>query len=116
MTTAMQIGEAARDRADSRRCFKTGAAVFLHDDGIGAHSTYPFVRPAGSDPPDSRTLSPCDPIFFHHTAILWTRLHGVLVAGRPDGIADRRLRMTLGDASEFHAHAKAPRCPDRTRR
>jgi len=36
----MQIGETARDRADFCRCFKTGAAVFLHDDGIVAHSTY----------------------------------------------------------------------------
>jgi 2-methylcitrate dehydratase PrpD len=35
--------------------------------------------------PDSRTLSPWDPILFHHTAILWARLHGVLAAGRPDG-------------------------------
>src|ERR1700730_8707445 len=40
MTTAMQIGETARDRADFCRCFKTGAAVFLHDDGVVAHSTY----------------------------------------------------------------------------
>src|ERR1700730_16760808 len=40
MATAMQIGETARDRADFRRCFKTGAAVFLHDDGVVAHSTY----------------------------------------------------------------------------
>src|ERR1700720_2166991 len=40
MTTTMQIGETARDRADFCRCFKTGAAVFLHDDGIVAHSTY----------------------------------------------------------------------------
>src|ERR1700738_1005479 len=49
MTTAMQIGETARDHADFCRCFKTGAAVFLHDDGIVAHSTYrnPF-RPWGS--------------------------------------------------------------------
>jgi hypothetical protein len=81
MPTAMQIGETARDRAYSRRCFKTGAAVFLHDDGIAMHSTCPFVRPAGSRPPDSGTLSPSDPIFVHHMAILWTRLHGVLVAG-----------------------------------
>ena len=35
--------------------------------------------------PDSRTLSPWDPILFHHTAILWARLRGVLAAGRPDG-------------------------------
>src|ERR1700693_4147843 len=40
MTTAMQIGETARDRAYFCRCFKAGAAVFLHDDGIVAHSTY----------------------------------------------------------------------------
>src|SRR6266851_2038644 len=40
MTTAMQIGETARDRADFCRCFKAGTAVFLHDDGIVAHSTY----------------------------------------------------------------------------
>src|SRR3984957_15467083 len=40
MTTAMQIGETARDRADFCRCLKAGAAVFLHDDGIVAHSTY----------------------------------------------------------------------------
>jgi hypothetical protein len=33
----------------------------------------------------SRTLSPCDPIFFHHTAILWARLRGVLAADRSDG-------------------------------
>src|ERR1700688_4230219 len=104
MPTAMQIDETARDRADSRRCFQTGAAVFLHDDGIVAHSTYPFVRRAGSGPPDFGTLSPCDPIFFHHTAILWTRLHGVLVVGRPKGITN--LRMTLGGASELHTHSK----------
>jgi hypothetical protein len=35
--------------------------------------------------PDSRTLSPWDPTLFHHTAILWARLRGVLAAGRPDG-------------------------------
>ena len=35
--------------------------------------------------PDSKTLSPWDPILFHHTAILWARLRGVLAAGRPDG-------------------------------
>src|SRR5882757_9562907 len=40
MTTAMQIGETARDRTDFCRYFKTGAAVFLHDDRIVAHSTY----------------------------------------------------------------------------
>src|SRR5258708_7128325 len=40
MTTAMQIGKTARNRADFCRCLKTGAAVFLHDDGIVAHSTY----------------------------------------------------------------------------
>jgi hypothetical protein len=28
---------------------------------------------------------PCDPIFFHHSAILSTRLDGVFAAGRPDG-------------------------------
>ena len=37
MTTATQIGQTARDRADFCRCFKAGAAVFLHDDGIVAH-------------------------------------------------------------------------------
>src|SRR5258708_38780836 len=36
----MQSGETARERADFCGCFKTGAAVFLHDDGIVAHSTY----------------------------------------------------------------------------
>src|SRR5712672_429850 len=40
MTTTMQIGKTARDRADFCRCFETGAAVFLHDDGIVAHSTF----------------------------------------------------------------------------
>jgi len=35
--------------------------------------------------PDPRTLSPCNPIFFYYTAILWTGLHGVLAAVRPDG-------------------------------
>src|SRR5258708_28123657 len=40
MTTVMQIGDTARDRADFCRCFKTGAAVFLHNDGMVAHSTY----------------------------------------------------------------------------
>src|SRR5260370_29835942 len=40
MTPVMQIGETARDRTNFCRCFKTGAAVFLHDDGIVAHATY----------------------------------------------------------------------------
>ena len=44
--------------------------------------------PAGFQPAIS-----CDPIFFHHTAILWTRLHGVLTAGRR--IVDRHHRMTV---------------------
>src|SRR6187549_2376873 len=37
MTTPVQIGERARDRANFRRCFETGAAVFLHNDGCFAH-------------------------------------------------------------------------------
>src|ERR1700676_1703225 len=40
MTTLVEVGETARDRAEFCRGFKTGAAVFLHDDGIVAHSTY----------------------------------------------------------------------------
>src|SRR5260221_4359450 len=51
MTTAVQIGEAAGDRADFRRCFKTGAPVFLHDDGIVAHSTHRNAPRAASPPP-----------------------------------------------------------------
>ena len=38
LPSRMQVGETARDRADFFRRFKTGAAVFLHDDGIVAHS------------------------------------------------------------------------------
>src|SRR6266436_8087955 len=30
----------------------------------------PFSCAAGGGPPDCRMLSPCDPIFIHHTAIL----------------------------------------------
>src|SRR4051794_26084067 len=30
-----------------------------------------------------RSLLPCDPIFYHHAAILWTRRPGVLAASRP---------------------------------
>src|SRR6185437_2671918 len=37
MTTAMQIGEAARNRAYLLRRFKTDAAIFLHDDRLVAH-------------------------------------------------------------------------------
>ena len=40
----------------------------------------------------SRTYRTGDPIFFHHMAILWTRLHGVLAVDRSD---DSHLRMTL---------------------
>ena len=40
MTTPVQVGETARDRANFCRCFKTAATVFLHDDGVVAHSTY----------------------------------------------------------------------------
>src|SRR3982750_3957054 len=39
MTTAMQVSEAARNRANFRRCFKTNTAIFLHDDGMVAHLT-----------------------------------------------------------------------------
>src|SRR6059058_2077818 len=39
MTTAMQVGETARNRANFRRCFKTDTAIFLHDDGMVAHLT-----------------------------------------------------------------------------
>src|SRR5258705_766440 len=67
MTTAVQIGETARDRADFCRCFKTGAAVFLHDGGIVAHRVVlapvaavkfaeVFASPTG---PTHNTLSPC---------------------------------------------------------
>jgi hypothetical protein len=34
--------------------------------------------------PGTRTLSPCDAIFFYYTAILWTGLRGVLAAVRLD--------------------------------
>jgi hypothetical protein len=33
----------------------------------------------------TRTLSPCDAIFFYYTAILWTGLREVLAAVRLDG-------------------------------
>jgi hypothetical protein len=39
-----RVGETARDRPNFCRCFKTGAAVFLHDDGIKlapSHGTPP---------------------------------------------------------------------------
>jgi hypothetical protein len=49
------------------------------------HCAAPFGCVAGSGPPDTRTLSPCDPIFFYYTASLWTGLHGVLAAVGPDG-------------------------------
>src|SRR6266508_1746684 len=39
MTTAMQVGETARNRANFRRCFKTDTAIFLYDDGMVAHLT-----------------------------------------------------------------------------
>src|SRR5437763_16850406 len=46
----------------------------------------------GNRTPDSRRRLPCDPHILssyghslHHTAILWTRLHGVPVADRPEG-------------------------------
>jgi hypothetical protein len=41
-------------------------------------SATPFGCVAGSGLPDSRTLSPCDPIFFYYAAIVWTGLYGVL--------------------------------------
>src|SRR6266850_6973055 len=66
MTTAVQVGETARDRADFCRCFKTGAAVFLHDDGIVAHrvvlapllvsSLRRFCKPGRAYPQDAITL------------------------------------------------------------
>src|SRR5450631_984149 len=40
MPTSVHVGETARDRTDFCRCFKTGAAVLLHNDWIVAHSTY----------------------------------------------------------------------------
>src|SRR5215471_13591416 len=40
MTAAVQVGEAARDRADLCRRLKTGAAVLLHDNGIVGHSKH----------------------------------------------------------------------------
>jgi hypothetical protein len=53
--------------------------------GTEVESAVPFGCVAGSGLPDTRTLSPRDPIFFYYTAMLWTGLHGVLAAVRPDG-------------------------------
>src|SRR5205823_11736641 len=50
MTTAVQIGETARDRADFCRCFKAGAAVLLHDGGMAAHCTYRDTLSAACPP------------------------------------------------------------------
>ena len=38
--------------------------------GTEVESAAPFGCVAGSGLPDTRTLSPCDPIFFYYTAIL----------------------------------------------
>src|ERR1700738_1978091 len=91
MTTAMQIGEAARDSADFCRCFKTGAAVFLHDDGIVAHSTY---RNTPSEPCapartncDTRGCAP--------------------VSGRQSALGVRRVKAALSSGCKSHP-ATAP--------
>src|SRR6266702_3881617 len=71
MTTAMQIGETARDRADSYRCFKAGAAVFLHDDRIVTHSCPRRVgmrAQTGSD--RSRLRRSCGSWAFRHAVIV----------------------------------------------
>ena len=66
--------------------FSDAADLFIFISGYTeVESTAPFGCVAGSGLPDTRTLSPCDPIFFYYTAILWTGLHGVLAAVRPDG-------------------------------
>jgi hypothetical protein len=44
----------------------------------------PFGFVAGDDLPDAMTLSPWDPIFLYHGAILWTGLNGVSAAIRTD--------------------------------
>jgi hypothetical protein len=47
MTTAMQIGETARDRADfCQCCFKTGAAVFVTMMGLFAFYVQNTLRAA----------------------------------------------------------------------
>lgn len=55
---------------------------------------------AGSGLPNSRTLAPCDPIFYHYTAILWTRLGGGSADCRPDGPWDRHLSDDIGRKKE----------------
>lgn len=42
----------------------------LRREGLKRRGATPFGCAAGSGPRDSRTLSPCDPRFFHHAAIL----------------------------------------------
>lgn len=39
MTTAMELGETAGNRANFRRRFKTDTTIFLHDDGMVVHLT-----------------------------------------------------------------------------
>src|SRR5467141_2413875 len=59
MTTAMQIGETASDRSDFCRCFKTGAAIFLHDDRIVAHSTHRNILRAAYMLARTNSARPC---------------------------------------------------------
>src|SRR6185312_16756183 len=57
MTTAMQIGEAARNRAYLLRRFKTDAAIFLHDDRLVAHLA--SVRSLVRGVHRTDTIDPC---------------------------------------------------------
>src|SRR5258708_22887655 len=53
------------------------------------------VRLHRSGPPDSRTLSPGDPIFFHHTAMLLDKTARSVGGWSTRRIVDRHHRMTL---------------------
>src|ERR1700676_5220643 len=100
MTAAMQIGETARARADSRRRFQTGAAVFLHDDGIVAHSVY---RNTPSEP--------CAPARFEDAPMpLRSQLLSGLVQRLLRAIPCRILRANVeGARSGLRRHRLQPR-------
>ena len=63
-------GEESRRHFEAERLGSLEVDHKIETGRAEVESAAPFGCVAGSGLPDTRTLSPCDPIFFYYTAIL----------------------------------------------
>ena len=84
--------------------------------GRSPQSCGPGQIAASSGPTKRWTLSRCDPIFFHHTAILWARLHGMNSTPTSKSVGSRDALAARADERLAHAHEEMKRADEQLAR